>query len=176
MNNEQATFECSRCNKFFFAEGFKVDRLGKRLKTCLECNARSKGERERCKCPHGRQKQSCRDCGGSSFCKHEHIRAQCRICSPLSSKESTELRNFRHYQKIPWWPYLVHQELPRDYYDEVATKIAARFSKLLEEGRVRQDEYDALMTKRKEWEPPPPKDPLKLTDTEVTDLLAEFGF
>ena len=51
-----------------------------------------------------------------------------------------------------------------------------RFSKLLEEGRVRQDEYDALMTKRKEWEPPPPKDPLKLTDTEVTDLLAEFGF
>ena len=58
----------------------------------------------------------------------------------------------------------------------MATKIAARFSKLLEEGRVRQDEYDALMTKRKEWEPPPPKDPLKLTDTEVTDLLAEFGF
>ena len=48
------TIKCSRCTKCFFADGFKVDRLGKMLKTCLECNARSKVERERYKCPHGR--------------------------------------------------------------------------------------------------------------------------
>ena len=58
MDNPQETFECTRCNKFFFSDGFKVDRLGRRLKTCLECNARSKGERY--KCPHGHQKNDCR--------------------------------------------------------------------------------------------------------------------
>ena len=55
MDNPQETFECTRCNKLFFLDGFKVDRLGRRLKTCLEFNARSKTERERYKCPHGRQ-------------------------------------------------------------------------------------------------------------------------
>ena len=171
MNNVQATFECSRCNKLFFAEGFKVDRLGKRLKTCLECNARSKGERERYKCPHGRQRESCRDCGGSSFCKHEHLRAQCRICSPKSSKASAALAHFRYHQKIPWWPYFVLTELPREHYDKKAAKLEASFTKLLEEGRVRQDEYDALMAKRKEWTPPPPKGPNELTDVELSEIL-----
>ena len=67
------------------------------LKTCLKCNARSKVERERYKCPHGRQKTNCRDCGGSSFYLHEHLRDQCRICSPKTSKASAELAHF--YQK-----------------------------------------------------------------------------
>ena len=33
-------FACSGCHKKFYADGFKVTRLGLRLKTCLECNAR----------------------------------------------------------------------------------------------------------------------------------------
>ena len=37
------TIKCSRigCSKCFFAGGFKVDRLGKMLKTCLECDPKS---------------------------------------------------------------------------------------------------------------------------------------
>ena len=64
------TIKCSRCTKCFYADGFKVDRLGKMLKTCLECNARSKVERERYKCPHGRQRNVCKDCGGAGICGH----------------------------------------------------------------------------------------------------------
>ena len=46
-----------------------------------------------------------------------------------------------------------------------------RFTKLRDEGRVRPDEYDALMAKRKEWEGPPKQAP-RLTDSEVTEILA----
>ena len=42
--NQQETIRCSRCKKRFFENGFKVDRLGRRLKTCLECNDRGKDE------------------------------------------------------------------------------------------------------------------------------------
>ncbi len=40
MNNLELEIKCSGCNKKFHASGFKVNRLGHRLKTCLECNAR----------------------------------------------------------------------------------------------------------------------------------------
>jgi hypothetical protein len=37
--NERVTYQCSRCRKKFFEDGFKINRLGRRLKTCLECSA-----------------------------------------------------------------------------------------------------------------------------------------
>ena len=36
----EAPIQCSGCKKKFFSDGFKVTRLGKRLKTCIECNKR----------------------------------------------------------------------------------------------------------------------------------------
>lgn len=32
------------------------------------------------KCPHGRVKSNCRECGGSSICPHDRIKYQCRDC------------------------------------------------------------------------------------------------
>jgi hypothetical protein len=46
-DNEQETIQCSRCKKRFFADDFKVTRLGRRLKTCLECNARGRAAAHR---------------------------------------------------------------------------------------------------------------------------------
>jgi hypothetical protein len=46
MDNPPETIQCSCCKKRFFTDGFKVNRLGRRNKTCLECNARSKALRE----------------------------------------------------------------------------------------------------------------------------------
>ena len=45
----QETIQCSRCKKRFFEDGFRVNRLGRRNKTCLECNAKKKAEVERAK-------------------------------------------------------------------------------------------------------------------------------
>ena len=148
------TVQCAGCKKRFFEEGFKVDRLGRHLKTCLECNIRDKARRDSKKCEHGRQRINCRDCGGAGFCKHEHLRSQCRICSPKSCQASVELRNFRVYQKRAFWPWFGNDD--DDYnmkiYDIVVAIQGARFTKLHEEGRVRQDEYEELMAKRKDWE------------------------
>ena len=36
------------------------------------------------KCPHGRQRHRCRECGGSSFCEHGRQRRQCRDCGGSS--------------------------------------------------------------------------------------------
>ncbi len=44
MNAE--TIQCTGCKKRFFADGFKVNRLRQRLKTCLECNARNVGRQK----------------------------------------------------------------------------------------------------------------------------------
>jgi hypothetical protein len=40
----------------------------------------AKKVRVRKKCPHGRQKGSCRECGGSGFCDHGRHKNQCREC------------------------------------------------------------------------------------------------
>ena len=32
------------------------------------------------KCPHGKLKHRCIDCGGSSICEHKQIRARCVVC------------------------------------------------------------------------------------------------
>jgi len=47
MSEEGETIQCTTCRKCFFEDGFKVNRLGRRLKTCLECNTRDKASRER---------------------------------------------------------------------------------------------------------------------------------
>ena len=82
--NQQETIRCSRCKKRFFEDGFKVNRLGRRLKTCLECNERVKVEQERYRCPHGRQRSRCRECDGVGICDHNRLRFQCYQCGGTS--------------------------------------------------------------------------------------------
>ena len=33
------------------------------------------------KCPHGRRKSYCRDCGGGAFCSHGKVKTHCSSCS-----------------------------------------------------------------------------------------------
>ena len=40
LDNEQTPIQCCGCKKKFFSNGFRVTRLGRRLKTCIECNDR----------------------------------------------------------------------------------------------------------------------------------------
>ena len=90
--NQQETIRCSRCKKNFFADGFKVNRLGRRLKTCIECCASRNASSECNKCPHGRTRNMCRECGGASICEHNRRRRQCRECGGSSICEHGHLR------------------------------------------------------------------------------------
>ena len=42
---DQELIQCSRCKKKFFSDGFSTSRLGRRLRTCKECQARATGNR-----------------------------------------------------------------------------------------------------------------------------------
>ncbi len=44
--NEQETIKCTRCKKLWFVDGFRVNRMGRRNTTCLECNTKKKAYRE----------------------------------------------------------------------------------------------------------------------------------
>lgn len=73
-------FACSRCRMKYRADGFKVNRLGHRLKTCIQCGVRRKLVADRNRCEHGRQRSRCKLCGGSSICEHGRRRDQCKPC------------------------------------------------------------------------------------------------
>jgi len=52
--------------------------LTKCCKQCLEKASRSS------KCPHGRQRSTCKDCGGTGICEHGKRRSICVDCSGAS--------------------------------------------------------------------------------------------
>ena len=72
---------CCRCHKEKDLREFKVKTNGKRATGCMECNDTAKIYAERSKCPHGRQKSLCRECGGVSICPHERERSKCKFCN-----------------------------------------------------------------------------------------------
>ena len=46
---------------------------GKQRNYCRDCGGTSI-------CPHGRQRSGCRDCGGSRYCPHLRFRRTCKLC------------------------------------------------------------------------------------------------
>jgi hypothetical protein len=44
------------------------------------------------KCPHGRQKHICKECGGTSICPHSRIRSHCKDCGGTGICEHNRLR------------------------------------------------------------------------------------
>ena len=166
------TIKCSRCTKSFFANGFKVDRLGKMLKTCLECNARSKVERERNKCPHGRVRCVCKDCGGSSICEHGRRKAVCEMCSPekfcmhghctnrhtceicdpASNERRKKVRNACDFaQQKDGWPFKHYCFGPQIEYDAIVSKWMATFTKLLEDGVIDEERHEKILANLSPW-------------------------
>ena len=47
LDSEQTPIQCCGCKKKFFSNGFRVTRLGRRLKTCIECNDRQAKKQRR---------------------------------------------------------------------------------------------------------------------------------
>lgn len=76
---EKADIKCSKCKCYRFPSEFLNDK-GRTLKSCKKCRELNAKSRERRKCPHGRQKSHCRECGGISICEHNRIRGRCKEC------------------------------------------------------------------------------------------------
>lgn len=76
--------KCNRCYVKLLPSNFSVKRDGVLLKSCNRCREVSRKFRERNKCEHGRQRSTCKECGGVSICEHGRQRSQCKDCCGAS--------------------------------------------------------------------------------------------
>jgi hypothetical protein len=58
----------------------------RRINTCKECGGASF-------CIHQRQRSTCKECGGSSFCEHQRRKNQCKECGGSSICEHQRIRS-----------------------------------------------------------------------------------
>ena len=73
----------------------------KQRSKCKVCSACPHGrERNRCKecggssiCEHGRERPKCKECGGSSVCEHRRLRHQCKECDGSQICEHDRVRS-----------------------------------------------------------------------------------
>ena len=83
------TFRCSQCRREYRADGFNVDRLGRRRKGCKQCSETNrryraaKASKVYNPCPHGRNSGS-----------------QCSHCDREGYQRMTALRDFHRFQKL----------------------------------------------------------------------------
>ena len=78
-NEEKCDVKCKRCGTYRFPIQFFNDKK-REMKTCQICRDKEKIYRENNKCPHGRERRICKECGGTSICEHNRIRSQCKEC------------------------------------------------------------------------------------------------
>jgi len=77
-----AAIQCTYCEKTLPTECFaqKKDQINAYYKYCKTCTAKRKGQRDKRKCPHGRDILKCVDCGGQNICCHKKLIGHCVIC------------------------------------------------------------------------------------------------
>ena len=85
--------KCNYCKVVLPIYKFSTNRADKYLKSCDECRNKQKKNREKNKCPHGRQKSVCKQCGGASICEHNRIRICCKQCGGSSICEHGRRRS-----------------------------------------------------------------------------------
>ena len=78
-NEEKCDTKCNRCGTYRFASQFFNDKK-REMKSCQICRDKDKIYRKNKKCPHGRKKNMCKECGGGSVCPHNRIRSVCKDC------------------------------------------------------------------------------------------------
>ena len=144
------TIQCTTCKKKFFPSGFNVSRLGIRLRTCLECNARCKATRERKKCLHGKNKGRCGLCD-ERICEHGKQKGMCGLCDP---QRQGHRRNAREFSSQPeGWPFkfIVCGSSLAENYDLIVNKWKAIFDKMLNDDTIDKAYHDKIMNNLRPW-------------------------
>ena len=71
--------KCTKCKWYRIDSDFLKE--GRKLKRCINCRTIDIKSRKKNLCEHGRRKDVCKQCGGSSICEHENQILHCKICS-----------------------------------------------------------------------------------------------
>ena len=72
--------KCTSCHRYWTSDKTDIKSSGLMYKTCKNCRELSKISQEKNKCEHGRRKNQCKDCGGSSICEHRKEKYYCIDC------------------------------------------------------------------------------------------------
>jgi hypothetical protein len=70
---------CIRCKNEKEINNF-LSEAGHTLKQCKRCREIRLIQAHKHQCSHGKQKQKCKFCGGSSICKHGKQKQKCKFC------------------------------------------------------------------------------------------------
>lgn len=73
--------KCTRCKCYWKPDETDIKTSGLTCKTCKKCRLIHKKSDDTNKCPHGKRKSRCRECGGTSFCEHNRIKSECKDCN-----------------------------------------------------------------------------------------------
>ena len=106
---EHITFKCAMCKIEHSVENYKVDRLGKQLKSCIHCaekrlkykSCMHTKNKYRCRvcspnkyCIHDRLKDHCSECMGKYICQHNNQTAQCKKCKGSQICVHNKIRSY----------------------------------------------------------------------------------
>ena len=80
MADMTATIKCNMCHKNLQHDSFELNPKGVYFKSCIPCKIKMLGYKRDSKCPHGKQKYRCVECGGASLCEHKIQRYTCVVC------------------------------------------------------------------------------------------------
>ena len=83
MDEQKNKVQCTYCKCYKFEECF-INEKGGLFKMCLRCREIKRRNAEKNKCPHGRRKETCKECGGSGICIHNRMKATCKDCNGSS--------------------------------------------------------------------------------------------
>jgi len=75
---DESKVKCSRCH--CWRDRMEYLKKNRVLKSCVSCRQNDIKQRDKQKCEHGRQKATCKECGGGSICEHGRRRSQCVEC------------------------------------------------------------------------------------------------
>jgi len=70
---------CTICKKEKDPDMF-IGTKGQKYKLCSGCREQTRKFQMKNKCPHGKRKVRCPECGGSSICEHKIIKQTCHKC------------------------------------------------------------------------------------------------
>ena len=79
---DESNVKCSRCH--CWRDRMEYLKNNRVLKSCVSCRQNDIKQREKQKCPHGRQRSTCKQCGGSGICHHNIQRITCIQCGGAS--------------------------------------------------------------------------------------------
>jgi hypothetical protein len=80
MSSTEQRQICTRCKMNLTLDKFKKKRDDSYQRGCNECNSKKAEYTNKTKCEHGRQRNTCKGCGGSQICEHNRRRSNCIEC------------------------------------------------------------------------------------------------